>query len=92
MGERQTGGAKGAMEQELETLPKKRRGSKQNEDVGANVSRQTGRNAEWSDSSEGVECVSDDNNLSHSQGQASHRGYTAKMIKYDGSHPAKLFS
>lgn len=50
------------------------------------VSRQTGSRAESSDSSEGEDCVSDDSNMSHSQGQTSHPvsrggGYTAKMIK-----------
>lgn len=69
MGERQTGGTEGVMEQEFALLPKKRRSSKQSDDVGAKVSRRTGRSAESSDSSEGEGCVSDNSNLSQTVSQ-----------------------
>lgn len=44
------------MEQELATLPKKRRGSKQEDNVGMKVSRQTSRKLESFDSSDDKDC------------------------------------
>lgn len=68
--EEHTCGSEKMMEQEFTTLPKKCRSSKQNDDVGVKISRQTRRNAKLSDSSDDEDCVSGDSNLSHSQGQA----------------------
>lgn len=90
-GERQTDGVHevqtGEKSERKPNVKKKLRSSKQNNNVGVKVSRQTSRNAESSDSSKDEDCVSDEGNLSHSQGQTSHpisqgaKGYTAKMLK-----------
>ena len=50
------------------SFPTNCRTSKQSDD--SETKKQA--DAEWSDSSEGEDCVSDDSNLSHSQGQSGH--------------------